>query len=181
MTAIIAIKDKDGSMYMGCDGLVSCDFKRPSALSKTCVKKIGNEKMLIGCTGSIKDLQLIQHVFIPAPRSKKMNPDKYMLSVFTVDLLEFLMENNRAWSTKNDQYESYLMVCYAGKIYFIDSAMAVVRSSAAFDACGSGAQVALGVLEATKAMDARKRIELGLRSAEKYIESVGRPFTIKRI
>lgn len=181
MTAIITVKDKDGTLWMGSDGLVSCDIQRPSRLPKQCIKKIGTERMLIGSTGAARDQQIVQHLFTPTPRPKRMSPDKYMTSVFTVELLKFLMANERAWSKKEEQFDSYFMVAYAGRIYFVDSAAATVRTANTFDACGSGASVALGVLEATRDMPARKRIRLALRAAEKYVDTVQRPFTIQKI
>lgn len=178
MTCIIAAKDKDGSIYMAGDSMVSGYVTDTIIGGK--VFKIG--EWLIGVAGDARDGQVIQHAFVPPDIPSDVTIDGYMVSTFAAAVRSTLEKAGRLCKENGKEGSGlYLLVAGRGKIWMMCSDFGITCSRSPFIAIGSGSDFALGAMQVSAGVPMRERLLAALRASERWCESVRRPFVVKKI
>lgn len=179
MTCIVGLVDEEGGkVYMGGDSAVS------SFVIQTFVQKkvFRHGDFLIGYSGSVRMLQLLQFAFAPPEHPTEMSSERYLTTLFVDELRKLLKETGNA-AKVNEQETSTgsFLVGYRGRLFRIGFDYAMVEVADGFDAIGSGNEVALGAMYATRHMSLvpQKRLELALCAAADLCFGVRAPFTIE--
>lgn len=159
---------------MGADSCSSSGWnERPLAIPKI----ISRPDMLIGITGSVRAINLIQYRLKLEPQ-KDVADEEYITTVF-VDAVKSLFKEHGHSSIKDNQEnsEDSLLVGYRGNLFEIESNFQVVRYSSNFAAVGVGENYALGAMEVLKG-NPKERITKALEIVSKYSMGVAPPFMI---
>lgn len=189
MSLIVAVKDSSNCTIVGSDSRVTWGNTisyRP--LNEPKAQKHIAAPMIIGSTGSgvvnnaiYTFLKRAKHV-----TQKKVKPDyllDYAIEEFYTYLKEYLGKRGQLKTVDGAmRLPGSLLMAYMGQVVTIDTAGAVYGMSGNFTAIGSGDEVALGALEATRHMSLStvKRVRLALKAASKHCPGVGAPFNIFR-
>lgn len=166
MTAIVALRDSSGKIWMAGD--------RQATTSDTKIKlsspKVLNiNGYLIGFAGSLNGEKL-SYSFKPRRYSEQRGDlDSFMQLMFLKDLKDFYDE----WwiSSGTPESDLSLIVAVNGKIYEHNSSdMSMTIMDEPYTAIGSGDVFALGALYATENTDlsAEKRVSLAIEAANKF-------------
>jgi hypothetical protein len=135
-------------------------------------------EFLMGGSGYTRAHDVLRYVFEPPPPTEDL--DAYMTRDFTAEMRKVLgdagrvAEDDAGFST----FGSRLLVGVRGRLYEIDPAFAVHCDSCAYNAIGSGCEIALGVMYATEGRKPEDRIRLALEASEKWTTDVRGPFTV---
>lgn len=177
MTCIAGIIEED-KIWMGCDTLRSSG----SAKFRADTKIVKKDKMILGFSGRVRDIQLIRFGFEIPEQPDDMDDYEYMATVFSSAIRERLKEAGASTITKNEETAALrALVGYKGRLYKLDSDFCVMRIENDYFATGSGEYHAMGSLYSTENfyMTSEERITLALKTAEKFINSVGGPFIVE--
>lgn len=179
MTCIVGLIDGK-TVYMGADSAVT------GHVTQTLVSKkiFQHGKCLIGYSGSLRMANLLKHAFTPPEHPKGMEDEKYLTTLFVDALRTVLKDAGNA--TKINEQESgtgYFLVGYQCRLFEIGFDYSVSEVANGFDSVGSGNQVALGAIHATRNMSLipSKRIELALEAAADFCYGVRGPFYIETL
>jgi ATP-dependent protease HslVU (ClpYQ) peptidase subunit len=179
MTCIVGVVEGD-RIFMGGDSSATSGNDELSLRADQKVFRTGD--FLIGFAGSFRAGQLMRYAFDPPKRPARMDVHRYMVTHFVDAMREAL---KRGGSAKRDHEEELIptsiLVGYRGRLYQINSDYDVGEAVDAFDAVGSGSQPALGALVVTHGMEPRKRIRGALEAAERFSQSVRRPFYVQAL
>lgn len=176
MTCVVAI-EHEGKVWMGADRLGSDGHRgEPYAVPKV-FKKDG---LLIGCCGSYRMMQILQHALEVPKETLTNNIDKWV----AIDLVKAMRTAYKAneWDKKDgdEAKGNPILVAIQGRCYEIQSDFSYLRSISGEYAVGSGQDYAKGSLFATRNLAApRQRIIAALNAASEYIISVGGPYDIQ--
>lgn len=174
MTCIVAIKTRErilmGADSAATDGGTVYVMKDP--------KLHYRRPYLIGCAGENRIGMLIAHAGrLPKPEG---NPDRHMTTAFARWLRELLAEEG-AVKRGSLEADMQLLVAVCGRLYVVDGDYQAGRVSEDWAAVGNGADVALGVMYATKKKQPRARLRLALEAAENYCVGVRGPFIFRGV
>lgn len=178
MTCIIGL-EHEGNVYIGADS---------AAVEGWTVRQIGLHKVfrrgdfLIGYTTSFRMGQILQHHLAARAQKASEEDGAYMVCAFVEAVRECLRE--KAYTTVKDSREKggCFLAGYSGKLYRVDGSFQVGHFRDGFDAVGSGAEFALGAMEALGcSMLPRKRIKRALRIAMHFSGSVRGPFKVMKL
>lgn len=179
MTCIVGLVEH-GKVFIGGDSCVSRGYIQQTMTAQKKVFRHGN--FLIGYSGSLRMEQLLQFAFSPPEHPKDLSIERYLATLFVDALRNALKEAGNAMK-QNEQESSpgYFLVGYQGRLVTIESDYSFTEIADGFDAIGSGNEVALGAMHATKDMSLipQKRIELALEAAAAYCRGVRGPFVIE--
>jgi ATP-dependent protease HslVU (ClpYQ) peptidase subunit len=172
MTCIIGLVE-DGNVYMGGDaaGVVGL-----SITTRADEKVFVNGPFLMGFTTSFRMGQILRYKFVPPAHNNKVNDMKYMVSDF-VDSLRKCFHDNGFGDADSSTGGTFL-VGYKGKLYKVDSDYQVGIPTLKYDACGCGADIALGAMFASKGEDPEVRIKTALKAAATFSAGVRAPFKL---
>ena len=176
MTCIVGLRDGD-RVWVGADSLASNGHIMWDMLDP---KIFRNGDFLIGCSGSPRAAQLMQHAFSPPKKHADDDPKKYMATAFITELRDCFRSGGVC--QKNNEVETvdvWTLVCFRSRIFHICSDFQIGERREGFDAIGSGEQFALGSLLSTVDKDPEHRVLLALQAAETYCTSVRGPFVIE--
>lgn len=183
MTCIAAIVQA-GSVTIGGDSALTDDDFNQSSMAETKVFFHG-EEFLIGGSGSARGGQLMRFRFIPPKRPAKMDMDKYMATLWIDELRRVFKDGGHMYFETHGGEESSTtnaLIGYRGGLWIMYGAdLQIERLRDAYAVIGSGGNVALGALYATKDivdMTPRRRIEIALKAACQYNAACRPPFTI---
>lgn len=173
MTAIVAIKHA-GIVYMGGDSAGSTDVAIRTRIDPK-VHKLGS--VLIGYSGSYRASQLLSHSLAFPARPAKMKVEKFMVTLVADAVRECLKAGS---IEKIDAHGAQVLIGYQGRIFNLYDDYQVEEIAEGYNAIGSGADVAMGVLYATASTKKSpiERIEFALQAAERFCNSVRAPFHI---
>ncbi len=179
MTCIVGLVDGDGTIYMGGDsagvgGYALTVVKAP--------KVFRNCAYLIGFTASFRMGQLLEYAFSP-PTFDGYCLERFMVTTF-VDALRDCFKQG-GYAQKNNEVESggtFLIGCY-GRLFTIHSDYQVTEALCGYDAVGSGCDLALGALHATRDLHLppARRIERALEAAQAHNIGVRGPFIVEEL
>lgn len=156
----IAVVRQDNKIYMAGDRGVSDDDTIGVCSSPKVWKKEG---YLFGFAGSM-DGDRLRHLFVPPTPEPRVNLDKFMYSKFLKALRKFYEE---WWVDVSTSSDFGMIICVRGKIYEHNASdMSLTQYESDYLAMGSGGQLALGSLHATKNQkDPRKRVNSAVQAA----------------
>jgi len=136
MTAILAIKDSAGNIYMGSDTQVTCGQKQDHIVDG---KVFAKDEMVIGCAGELKYINYIQNRWFIPERSREYDCDMEYLCCSVVGSLEESLSSLGEWKPKG-----IILVAYRGELYSIGYDLSVMHIHDEVYAEGNGHEVAKG-------------------------------------
>lgn len=182
MTCIAAAVDRDGTIWMGSDG-VSCrsDAVRLNARSK--VFQRGD--FLMGATGTLRVGQILQYIFQPPPI--KGDIDAYMVT-FANDLREAVKEHGGESETslKTTEADGNFIVAVRGRLFEIDSGYGVFSPLNLYHAVGCADQEAIAAMFMVKSLfpdsySGEQMVRWGLTTAAEFDLNIREPFSVMKL
>jgi ATP-dependent protease HslVU (ClpYQ) peptidase subunit len=179
MTCIVAVKDS-GKVYMGADSLGSNYHSKSVRIDEKIFKK---GKMLFGFTSSFRMGQILNYSFNPPKHDPKLNDMEYLVDQFVPELIKTYEKNKWLKTEASVVSGGVFLLAYNGEIYKIESDFQVNHTFDNYNACGSGADAALGSLFTTEKyrISPKDRINHAIEAASHHIASVGGPIHIMSI
>lgn len=178
MTCIIGLVD-DGKVYIGGDSAATTSYVTQTMTFR---KVFRLNDCLIGYSGSVRMVNLLQYAFKLPEKPEDMNLEHYFVTHF-VDALRTTIKDagNAVKENEKEASTGYFLIGYQGRLFRISFDYSVMEVAEGFDAIGSGNEVALGAMYATKDMSLipQKRIELALQAASYFSAGVRAPFVIE--
>ena len=180
MTCIVAIA-QNGTVYMGSDHAAS-DDKTGWILSRKEPKCFKVGQYAVAFTDSFRMGQILQYNWTPpkyAPTKTNSGLDKFMRTKF-VDSVKVAFKDHGFGSIGGSDEDTggIFIVGLEGRIFTIDEDFHVGENIVNYMAEGSGGQIALGALYATKNQKNPKlRLKLALEAASEFNMAVAPPFT----
>ncbi len=179
MTCIVGLVE-DKKVYMGGDSMVTGYVTQIMTFRKV----FKHNNCIIGYSGSVRMCNLLQYAFTVPEHSDGVSVEQYLTTTF-VDALRTLMKDAGNATKVNEQEGStgFFLIGYRGRLFKISSDYSLTEVAEGFDAVGSGSDVALGAMYATKQMSLKpkKRIELALEAASHLCWGVGEPFYVESL
>ena len=192
MTVIVGIKDKD-NIYMGCDSAISTDSEIMTLSNPKIIQKWG---MLIGITGSIRGLQLLEYEWdIPDNDDGKeilsvldtYSDDEYIHKFVVPSIKEVFFSNQYCIQCDGQEnMEDWLLIGYKGELYTLVSNYQCFKLDKPYAAIGSGSPYALGSLKTQEDLgifgkDPEMNITRAIKSACEFSNSVREPIKLFRV
>jgi ATP-dependent protease HslVU (ClpYQ) peptidase subunit len=181
MTCIVAIA-QNGIVYMGSDHAAS-DDKTGWILARKEPKCFKVGQYAVAFTDSFRMGQILQYMWTPpkyTPTKTNSGLDKFMRTKFIDSVKQAFKDNGYGsiGSSSEEDTGGIFIVGLEGRIFTIDEDFHVGENVVNYMAEGSGGQIALGALYATKNQKNPKlRIKAALEAAAEYNMSVSAPFT----
>jgi len=184
MTCIVGLVE-NGKVYMGADSAGSSgrelDIHRDSKLFR-----VG--PFLVGFTTSFRMGQLLRYKLSVPTQTENQDPHAYMATDFVDSVRKCLKAGGYAKKESEVEIGGTFLVAYQGHLYQVQDDYQVMESINAYDSCGCGQAIALGVMFATKGREEmfcsypdilpENRILLALEAAEQFNNGVRRPFRL---
>lgn len=177
MTCIVGITDQ-GNVYIGGDSAAVGGYV-VTIRADPKVFRIGS--FLIGFTTSFRMGQLIRYAFHPPEIPEGMDVFQYMVTLFIESLRECLKAGGYAQRNADQESGGSFLVGYAGRLFSVDTDYQVAESASEYAAVGSGAEVALGALYATRGQMPEQQIKTALEAAVRHTAYVYAPFVIEQL
>jgi len=181
MTCIVAIA-QNGPVYMGSDHAAS-DEKTGWILSRKEPKVFKVGQYGIAFTDSFRMGQILQYSWTPpkyTPTKTNSGLDKFMRTKFVDSVKQAFKDGGYGsiGSSSDEDTGGIFIVGLEGRIFTIDEDFHVGENVVNYMAEGSGGQIALGALFATKNQKNPKlRIKAALEAATEFNMSVAAPYT----
>lgn len=179
MTCIVGLIE-EGKVHIGGDSAVSTYITQTLTMKKV----FRHKDCILGYSGSLRMLNLLAYAFSVPEHPSDMSVERYLTTLFVDALRTTLKDAGNA--TKDSEKESstgYFLIGYQRRLFQIGIDYSVMEVADSFQAIGSGHEVALGALHATKDMSLmpQKRIELALQAASHFCAGVGGPFSVETL
>jgi hypothetical protein len=181
MTCIVAIA-QNGTVYMGSDHAAS-DDKTGWIISRKEPKCFKVGQYAIAFTDSFRMGQILQYSWSPpkyTPTKTNSGLDKFMRTKFIESVKVAFKDGGYGsiGSSSDEDTGGIFIVGLEGRIFTIDEDFHVGESVFNYMAEGSGGQIALGALHATKNQKNPKlRIKAALEAATEFNMAVAAPYT----
>jgi hypothetical protein len=181
MTCIVAIA-QNGVVYMGSDHAAS-DDKSGWILSRKEPKCFKVGQYAIAFTDSFRMGQILQYSWTPpkyTPTKTNSGLDKFMRTKFIESVKTAFKEGGYGsiGSSSDEDTGGIFIVGLEGRIFTIDEDFHVGENIVNYMAEGSGGQIALGALHATKNQKNPKlRLKAALEAATEFNMAVAAPYT----
>lgn len=124
---------------------------------------------------------LLKYALVLPEHPAEMSTECYLSTLF-VDAIRSLLKNTGVSSKRDEQEMSTgdILVAYRNQLFKIGYDYCVMEAVDGFDAIGSGNEIALGVMHATRYLEVKPlaRIQLALEAAEWLNNGVRGPFTV---
>lgn len=172
MTCIVGIEHK-GTVWIGADsaGTNGRMDQRIRADKKVFIKG----EFIIGFCGSFRAGQLLTCNLDVLPQPDGVDDFTFLVNEFTAAVKKCLSP------LKEDDPESAhpnFLFGYRGKLYGIEGDYQISKSEDEFDSVGSGSDIAIGALHASKGDGIKKRILRALEASAKNNAAVRPPFHV---
>ncbi|PWJ93555.1 hypothetical protein C8D77_101234 [Mesorhizobium loti] len=174
MTCIVGVIDA-GKVYIGGDSAGVAGYSLTVRADR---KVFSNGDFIMGFTSSFRMGQLLAQSFTPPKRHPDTDVYKFMVTDFINAVRDCLKTGGYAEKHHEAEKGGTFLVGYQGRLFLIDSDYQVGEALDGFDACGCGAEIALGALFATPAAKPNDRLTLALEAAERLSAGVRAPFHI---
>ena len=180
MTCIVAIA-QNGTVYMGSDHAAS-DDKTGWILSRKEPKCFKVGQYAVAFTDSFRMGQILQYSWTPpkyTPTKTNSGLDKFLRTKF-IDSVKLAFKEHGFGDIGGTDEDTggIFIVGLEGRIFTIDEDFHVGENIVNYMAEGSGGQIALGALHATKNQKNPKlRIKAALEAATEFNMSVAAPYT----
>ena len=174
MTCIAGVTDGT-TVWIGGDSAAAAGYSYSIRADK---KVFHNGEFIMGFTDSFRMGQLLQYKLQIPPQKENQNIMKYMVTDF-IDAVRDCLNTNGYGKTENKvESGGTFLVGYRGHLFAIYSDYQVEENLDGLNAVGCGADIARGVLYATKDMYPESRIELAIEAAANYNSGVMLPVHI---
>lgn len=171
-------------IIMGGDSAITCQESDESINMENKKVFIKDKKFLIGCAGSQRDAQLIEHVVEIPKQTKQDSSDEYYICNKVIGAIrDCFFEHGGSFVTpkegESDSIESEILLAYKGRLYNIlpDFGIAVYTNN--FHAVGTGRPYAIGALKAFEIenkLSVEDKILRSLEISADCVSSVNGPF-----
>jgi ATP-dependent protease HslVU (ClpYQ) peptidase subunit len=181
MTCIVAIA-QNGVVYMASDHAAS-DDKTGWILSRKEPKVFKVGQYGIAFTDSFRMGQILQYSWTPpkyTPTKTNSGLDKFMRTKFIDSVKQAFKDNGYGTigSSSDEDTGGIFIVGIEGRIFTVDEDFHVGENVVNYMAEGSGGQIALGALYATKNQkNPRLRLKAALEAATEFNMAVAAPYT----
>lgn len=175
MTCIVGVVE-NGKVWIGGD---SAGVGGHISTLRADPKVFRRGDFVMGFTTSFRMGQLLAHVFEPPELRSGQDVYAYMVRDFVPALRQCFSDGGYAGrsSEGRDQGGAFL-VAICGRLFCVEPDYQVGESLNGYDACGSGAQLALGALHAGRALKPEARIVAALEAAQHFNITVRAPFIV---
>lgn len=173
MTCIIGLIH-DGRVYMGADSQASDGWAKQMVRHP---KVFQTGQFLIGYTTSFRMGQLLQYQLEVKPQGDE-DDYAYMVTSFVEAVRKVLKDYGYAKVENNQEQGGNFLIGYNGRLYELQSDMAVLDYMDSFSAVGCGRAYALGAMEALADMPPSIRIKQALAISALFSNGVDPPFEI---
>jgi ATP-dependent protease HslVU (ClpYQ) peptidase subunit len=181
MTCIVGLIDGE-TTYLGADSCASGGWREQILLQKKIFKLNDTPNAILGFSGSIRDLNLLQYAEDLIDKRDEPNINhKYIVTKFIPNVMKLFINNSRNQNDKGiSEIESYFLLGYKNKLWLIESNYSVFETKDNYQAIGSGTNYALGSLHTTNgtALTPIERIHKALQAASKFSVGVSAPYYI---
>jgi ATP-dependent protease HslVU (ClpYQ) peptidase subunit len=187
MSIVIAIKEKN-RIVMGCDSQVSCGYLKEKLDNKNCCKiwEVENCKNgLMGCVGSLRDLQVIQCEENLIDKLKQFEGKidyKYVVNNLTDKMYDILCHHRCVNKDNHGNCENYMnsqfIFAYKDMAYLISNFLEITPIGD-YLVIGCGDQIATGILENNKNKTAEERIREVIKSCADKSNGIDNNIVIK--
>jgi ATP-dependent protease HslVU (ClpYQ) peptidase subunit len=181
MTCIVAIA-QNGTVYMGSDHAAS-DDKTGWIVSRKEPKCFKVGQYGIAFTDSFRMGQILQYSWTPpkyTPTKTNSGLDKFMRTKFIDSVKQAFKDNGYGsiGSSSEEDTGGIFIIGVEGRLFTMDEDFHVGEAVVNYMAEGSGGQIALGALHATKNQKNPKlRLKAALEAATEFNMSVAAPYT----
>ena len=181
MTAIAALIDKNGDIWVGGDSAgVAGQYLELRKDPKVFI----NKDFIIGYTSSFRMGQILQYKFDPPKHRTRLSVNAYMNTDFIDNVMSCLNENG--FGNGRDKGGTFI-VGYKKRLFIIDNDFQVAMPYQKYAAVGCGNHLCQGSLYTTEEsrlkelIAPKERITMALKSAETFSSGVRGPFVIKQL
>ena len=174
MTCIVGLVH-EGTVYIGGD---SAGVEGLSLTIRADEKVFINGDFIMGFTSSFRMGQLLRYSLKPPMYHPDVDLVNYMVTDFVNAVRECLKVGGYAKKDKEEETAGTFLVGFKGKLFKIEDDYQVGIPVLSFDACGCGAEIALGAMYANSHLSSVERINQALEAAEQFSAGVRRPFVI---
>lgn len=185
MTCIVGIARANGEVWIGGD---SAGTNADSQQTIETTEKVffvrnahSGDEFLLGCSTSFRMIDLLKYQLIP-PEVDGNNLHRYMVIAFVEAVRTCLKEGGFAKKEDEREEGGYFLVGFRGRLFEVGSDYHVSEAQCGYHAIGSGDDLALGALFATRDLDdPEARLKLALHAAAYHNSDVREPFIIRHI
>ncbi|MDX1216296.1 hypothetical protein GOL99_12200 [Sinorhizobium medicae] len=177
MTCIVGIVH-EGEIFMGGD---SAGVGGMSITNRVDEKVFRNGPYLIGYTSSFRMGQLLRYHLKVAKRDPDVSAMEHMVTAFIPAVRQCFFEGGYTWKSEDMEF----LVGYEGHLFHIENDFQVGEARTGYDACGCGADIALGALHAMRwsnfslgKVHPQNQIEMALAAAAEFSAGVRGPWTV---
>lgn len=179
MTAIVGLVE-EGRIYLGGDSACTTSVIQRQVMPK--VFHVG--EMLFGYSGPVRMCQILRHAFTPPHHPDGMGVESYLATSLIDAIREIAKDKGNAYKHNEEEYTNgRFLVGYRGRLFDINADYSYLEPEAGYTCIGSGGDVALGAMYATRKMQMEPyaRIKLALSAASAYCNGVRGPFVIEEM
>ena len=176
MTAIAGIIH-DGQVWIGAD---SCSLAGTSVRVRSDPKAFTRGPFVVGCAGSWRDAQMVRYS-LDLPSSLPDGDLHEWCCTVLADRLRTCLRARPKDDISDGRGRTSLLIGAAGRLFHVDSALAVGERAEPYDAIGCGRDLVLGSLHTTARLGCftpETRLEMALSAAERYSAGVRGPWCI---
>ncbi|MBN2196600.1 MAG: hypothetical protein JW751_27555 [Polyangiaceae bacterium] len=174
MTCVVGL-EHGGLVYIGAD---SAAVSRERLRIRSDPKAFRVGPYVMGFTTSFRMGDVLRYSFVP-PDPPSRGLERFMATAFVNTARAAFKEAGIANSTSGVESCGAFLVGVRGRLFTVESDYQVGVERAGFHAVGSGDQVALGALFASRnAKDPRSRVRMALAAAERFTSDVRRPWRV---
>lgn len=180
MTCIVGLVH-DGVTYIGGDSLGSNGYTKVVREDKKVFKLKDTKNAVLGFTSSYRMGQLLMyaHGLIDGRDEPNINHE-YLVTKFIPNVTRLFENGGFSKNNSGEKYGGTFLLGYKDKLFEISDDYQVGISNNNYNACGSGANFALGSLYSTEGTELtpQQRIVKALQAAQEFSVSVQAPFYI---
>jgi ATP-dependent protease HslVU (ClpYQ) peptidase subunit len=176
MTCIVGIAQAGRVVIGGDSAGVDCGWR---LTVRADAKVWTTGEWAFGFTSSFRMGQILRYRLDPPPREDGQPLEAYLATAW-VDHVRHILTDGGWLQTREGRADGgTFLVGHAGRLFVVEDDFQVGEAVDGFAAVGSGAQVALGALWATRAWrDRQKRVLIALEAAERHNAGVRGPFEV---
>ena len=177
MTCIVGLTHK-GTIYMGGDSAAVSGSKLEVLQVEKVFRKRG---LLIGGSGSFRVMNLIRHSLELPEYDSRADPERWLVNVFASYVRKCLLLAGSVNKDKTDDIDANVLIGIKGHLFTMEGDLNITQNREPFAAIGTGADVAMGAMFASKERVPQVRIRLALKAAERFTTNVRAPFLIRKL
>jgi ATP-dependent protease HslVU (ClpYQ) peptidase subunit len=179
MTCIVGIVH-EGRVHIAGDSAGSSDSQ---ITIRRDPKVFRNGNVIFGCTTSYRMIQLLRYTFVPPRYSPGDTLEKYLVTAFINAVRECFKDGGFATKEAEKEIGGDFLVGIQSRLFCIASDYQVEEAIDNYTAVGSGCEVAVGALFATRCLNLSplQRLELALQAAAHHTPNVRAPFILETL